>query len=151
MRTDNTTKLAVLCEPLELVPGSHRGPLYNPTAFHPNDVKAAMFDDGVWPALPDIASERAKWPIGSWEMKPGDILIFHLAMLHGGAGTRGGRRRSLSLRFFGDHAFCAARPEMGVADDDKLQREDSGGDPMLEMAHAEPGTLFRHAGFPQLR
>ena len=137
---------------LELIPGSHHGPLYNPTAFNPNDVSASMFADGVWPRLPDIESERDKWPIVSWEMKPGDVLIFHLAMLHGGAGTRNeGRRRSLSLRFFGDHAYCAGRPETGVSETDKLKRADSGGDPMLEMAHTAPGTLFRHPGFPQLR
>jgi ectoine hydroxylase-related dioxygenase (phytanoyl-CoA dioxygenase family) len=136
---------------LELIPGSHRGPLYNPTAFNANDVSASMFDDGLWPRLPDIENERSKWPIVSWAMQPGDVLIFHQAMLHGGAGTRGGRRRSLSLRFFGDHAYCAERPENGVAESDKLKRRDSGGDPMLEMAHAAPGTLFRHPGFQQLR
>ena len=32
---------------LELVQGSHRGPLFNPTAFNPDDVSAALFDEGV--------------------------------------------------------------------------------------------------------
>src|SRR5688572_1969097 len=39
---------------LEFVRGSHRGPLFNPTAFDPKDPRAAMFEDGVWPPLPDI-------------------------------------------------------------------------------------------------
>jgi hypothetical protein len=37
---------------LEFVRGSHRGPLYNPTAFDPDDPRAAMFGPGIWPSLP---------------------------------------------------------------------------------------------------
>jgi hypothetical protein len=33
---------------------------------------------------------------------PGDVLIFHLGVLHGGAGTAHGlRRRTISMRFLG--------------------------------------------------
>jgi ectoine hydroxylase-related dioxygenase (phytanoyl-CoA dioxygenase family) len=96
---------------LEFVPGSHRGPLFNPTAFDPNDEEASMFPEGIWPPLPNIERARDQWDIVSWPTQPGDILVFHPAMLHGGAPTHeGGRRRSISLRFFGDHAFCAERP-----------------------------------------
>jgi ectoine hydroxylase-related dioxygenase (phytanoyl-CoA dioxygenase family) len=133
---------------LEFVLGSHRGPLYNPTAFDPKNPKAAMFADGVWPALPDIANSRADWPIISWEIEPGDLIIFHPAILHGGAPTNnGGRRRTISLRFFGEHAFCAERPEAGLAEVDMLEQSDDGTDPIAQMARAKPGTLFRHQGF----
>jgi len=136
---------------LEFVRGSHRGPLYNPTAFDPDDDTASMFEEGVWPALPDIEASRGQWPIVSWAVRPGDLIVFHPAILHGGAPTRQGeRRRTISLRFFGDHAFCAERPEQGLADVDRLKRGDGGRDPIEQMAMLPPGTLFRHDGFPKI-
>ena len=60
-------------------------------------------------------------------------------------------RRTLSLRFFGDHAFCAARPHGGLADVDGLKHDDGGRHPLKKMATAAPGTLFRHPDFPKLR
>ncbi|HEX5262677.1 MAG TPA: hypothetical protein VFW13_04070, partial [Phenylobacterium sp.] len=39
-----------------------------------------------------------------------DLIVFHPAMLHGGAATHPGqRRRTLTLRFFGDRSFYDAR------------------------------------------
>ncbi len=137
---------------LEFVRGSHRGPLYNPTAFKADDPSAAMYADGIWPRLPDIEAERSKWPVVSWPVQPGDALIFHPAILHGGAPTHGNRRRrSLSLRFFGDRAYCAQRPEDGVAEVDRIRRKSGAFDPIREMAFNPPGTLFRHPAFPQVR
>jgi hypothetical protein len=137
---------------LEFVRGSHRGPLFNPTAFDPNDASASMFAEGVWPALPDIESTRDQWPIVSWAVEPGDVIVFHPGILHGGAPTREGRRRrTLSLRFFGDHAFCADRPDAGLADIDRLKHDDGGGDPIKQLARAAPGTPFRHPAFAQLK
>ncbi len=137
---------------LEFVAGSHRGPLYNPTAFDPADPAAAMFAPGAWPALPDIEAQRARWPIVSWDVAPGDLVVFHPAVLHGGAPTRAGeRRRTISLRFFGDDARTAARPEAGLHDIDRLTTDDGRDDPMTAMARQPPGTPFRHPGFVQLR
>lgn len=138
---------------LQFVLGSHRGPLFNPTAFDPNDSTAAMFTDGLWPPLPRIEDDtKSNWPIAAWAIAPGDIVIFHMATLHGGAPTRsGGRRRTISLRFFGDHAFCAARPEEGLDEVDRLKRERAHQDPIRELASAEPGTPFRHPAFHKLR
>ncbi|HQR48896.1 MAG TPA: phytanoyl-CoA dioxygenase family protein [Steroidobacteraceae bacterium] len=137
---------------LEFVRASHRGPLFNPTAFDPDDPAAAMYADGVWPPLPDVESDRAAWPIVAWAVEPGDVILFHMAMLHGGAPTRAGeRRRTISLRFFGDHAYCAGRPESGLSAEDRLRRDDGGRDPIEQMAYAPPGSLFRHPGFARLR
>jgi len=137
---------------LEFVPGSHRGPLYNPTAFDAANPEAAMFAPGVWPPLPDIDKERARWPIMSWTVAPGDVVVFHPAILHGGAPTHAGeRRRTISLRFFGDDACCAPRPEVGLHDVDKLTTDDGRNDPMTAMARQPVGTPFRHPGFVQLR
>ena len=136
---------------LELVQGSHRGPLFNPAAFNPDDASAALFDEGVLPPLPDIEAARHEWPIVSWAMEPGDVIIFHPAMLHGGAPTYAGqRRRTLSLRFFGAHTFCSDLPHNGLADVEGLQH---GGDrhPLKQMAFVAPGTPFRHPDFPKLR
>jgi ectoine hydroxylase-related dioxygenase (phytanoyl-CoA dioxygenase family) len=137
---------------LEFVRASHRGPLFNPTSFNPEDPAAAMYADGAWPPLPDVDAERSAWPIVAWDIEPGDVILFHMAMLHGGAPTRAGeRRQTISLRVFGDHAYCADRPEAGLAAVDRLRREDGGRDPIEQMAHAPPGSLFRHPGFAKLR
>ncbi len=135
---------------LEFVRKSHVGQLFNPTAFDAEDASAAMFEPGLWPPLPDVESNRDAFDIVSWAIAPGDIVVFHPCILHGGAATRsGGRRRTMSLRFFGDHAYCAARPETGVAEIDRLKRAESS-DPIEQLAFAEPGTLFRHPAFHRL-
>lgn len=136
---------------LQFVRGSHRGPLYNPTAFDASDPSAAMYEDGVWPPLPDIESDRSAWDIVAWGVAPGDVVIFHPAILHGGAGTRAGeRRRSISLRFIGDDAFVADRPEAGLADVDRLKANRDDLDPMQQLALEPPGSLFRHSAFPKV-
>jgi hypothetical protein len=137
---------------LEFVLGSHRGPLFNPSAFNPDDVSAALFKKDVLPPLPDIEATRDRWPIVSWATQPGDVVVFHPAMLHGGAPTRAGQpRRTLSLRFFGEHTFCAERPHGGLADVEGLKHDDGGRHPLKKMATAAPGTPFRHPDFPRLR
>ena len=137
---------------LEFIRGSHRGPLYNPSAFNADDPAANLFDPAQWPPLPAIESARADFPIQSWAMQPGDVVAFHPATLHGGAPTRAGvRRRTLSLRFFGDDAWVAARPHDGMANIDGLKHDDGGRHPLKKMALANHGEPFRHADFPQLR
>ena len=137
---------------LEFVRGSQRGPLYNPTAFNPDDVGAALFDRAQWPPLPDIEAARADFAIVSWAMVPGDVVLFHPATLHGGAPTRSGQaRRTLSLRFFGDDAWVAKRPHDGMANIDGLKHDDGGRHPLKKMALAVDGSPFRHADFPRLR
>ncbi len=137
---------------LEFVRGSHRGPLFNPSAFNPDDVSAALFEKDVLPPLPDIEAERGEWPIVSWATNPGDVVVFHPSMLHGGAPTRAGfPRRTLALRFFGERAFCASLPHGGLADVDGLKHRDGGRHPLKKMVTMAPGTLFRHPDFPQLR
>ncbi len=100
---------------LEFVQGSHRGPLYNGSAFDPSDDTAPIFSDAQMPRLPNIEAERDHWPILHWDVMPGDALVFHPATLHGGAPTLDQmRRRTLSLRFFGDDARYQPLPANGV-------------------------------------
>lgn len=91
---------------LEFVRGSHRGPLYNGASYiDPDDDTHPLYPDSAMPRLPPIERERARWDILSWDLARGDLLVFHLATLHGGGGTLPGvSRRSLTLRFFSDDA-----------------------------------------------
>ena len=96
---------------LEFVRASHRGPLYNGSAFDSGDDTAPLYKESLLPRLPDIQARRAEFDIVSWDFEPGDVLVFHLGMLHGGAGTAPGlRRRTVSLRFIGPDVVFDGRP-----------------------------------------
>ncbi len=122
---------------LEFVRGSHRGTLFNTSAFVAGD-ETAPIHAGL-PRLPDVEADRAAFDIVSWAVEPGDALVFHPAMLHGGAPTHPGtRRRTLTLRFFGRDAVYAVRPGLGVA-------------PRVPGLHElNPGDPFRNPAFPDL-
>ena len=96
---------------LEFVRGSHRGTLYNGSAFASYDDTAPLYKQSLLPRLPDIQAARGEFDIVSWATEPGDVLVFHLGILHGGAGTEPGlRRRTLSLRFLGPDVVFDGRP-----------------------------------------
>jgi ectoine hydroxylase-related dioxygenase (phytanoyl-CoA dioxygenase family) len=130
---------------LEFVRGSHHGILYDGSRFEPGDDTAPLY--GTLPRLPDIEAARDRFDIVSWDVNPGDVLIFHPAMLHGGAPTHGGRRRrTLSLRFFGDDAVFAPRPgNLGRTGDNA---ETQFGEIALRLGAGEP---FRHPSFLKVR
>jgi len=87
---------------LEFVRGSHLGTLYNGSAFAATDDTQPLYPDSPLPRVPDIEAHREDFDIVSWDVAPGDVLVFHLGILHGGAGTEPGmRRRTASLRFMG--------------------------------------------------
>jgi ectoine hydroxylase-related dioxygenase (phytanoyl-CoA dioxygenase family) len=95
---------------LEFIRASHKGQLYNGSRFELGDDTAPTNPNSALPRLPDIEADRAKWDIVGFEARPGDVVLFHPAMLHGGAATHpGGRRRTLTLRFFGADAVYDAR------------------------------------------
>ena len=95
---------------LEFVRGSHHGALYNGSRFELGDDTAPLHPASALPRLPDIEADRSAWDIVSWAAEPGDLIIFHPGVLHGGAPTHPGqRRRTLTLRFFGDEAFYDPR------------------------------------------
>ena len=96
---------------LEFVRGSHRGVLYNGSSFDVDDDTAPLHATDAVPRLPDIEADRAAFDIVSWPSEPGDVILFHPATLHGGAATHpGGRRRTLTLRFFGQQSRYDPRP-----------------------------------------
>jgi ectoine hydroxylase-related dioxygenase (phytanoyl-CoA dioxygenase family) len=93
------------CNVLEVIRGSHKGPLYNPPNYDPTDDTAPTYDDPGYPRMPDIEREREKWDVFATAMDRGDVLAFHHAAIHGGAPVfEGQRRRSFTFRFFGDDA-----------------------------------------------
>jgi hypothetical protein len=88
-------------------------------------------------------------------MAPGDILVFHPAMLHGGAPTLPSqRRRTLSLRFFGQDAVYTPRMDGGLTTAE-LPREDAGdsSEPVFRKLPRSlaPGDPFRHPDFLKVR
>ncbi len=135
---------------LEFVRGSHRGVMYDGSRFDPNDDTAPLYGDGSLPRLPNIEAERSRWDIVSWAVEPGDVLVFHPGVLHGGAAThRGTRRRTLSLRFFGEDAVYALRPGMSGR---RRPVDDPEASVFARAAAAlSPGDPLRHPGFPKLR
>lgn len=88
---------------LKYVRGSH---LWN-TRFNPTH-----FEDGTpyvgtgLPTIPDIDASPDCFDIVSWDMEPGDCLVFQAMMVHGAPGnvSKINRRRALSTRWLGDDA-----------------------------------------------
>jgi ectoine hydroxylase-related dioxygenase (phytanoyl-CoA dioxygenase family) len=120
---------------LEFVRGSHLGPLYAGTNFDANDETTPFYAD--MPRIPDIEADRGSFDIVSFDIQPGDVVMFHPATLHGG-GASEGRRRTLSVRFFGDDVVYEQRP--GKSEPPY---------PGLE-ATCTPGEPLRGTWFPQL-
>lgn len=132
-------------EALEFVIGSHRGPIYDGSQFHPDDDTVPLYNDPDYPRLPDIEADRETYPIVGWATQPGDVIAFHPSILHGGgATTEHTRRETLSLRYFGDDAVIAARPGAKVANPKQNVH------PLNQIRANRPGTPFRHPDFPEI-
>ena len=100
---------------LEFVRGSHKGVLYNGSAFAAHDDTAPLYKRSRLPRLPDIQADRDSFDILSWDITPGDVIVFHLGVLHGGAGAEPGmRRRTISMRFLGPDVVFDGRPRDDV-------------------------------------
>ncbi|MDP7241714.1 MAG: phytanoyl-CoA dioxygenase family protein [Rhodospirillales bacterium] len=97
---------------LEFVPGSHLWhdrPMSRPTIFGDRDGKPQdVTDEGAGPVddtpeQPDIQNNRDQFDIVSWDLDPGDALVFTGLTLHYASGNpTEGRRRGLATRWLGD-------------------------------------------------
>lgn len=128
-------------ECLEFIAGSHRGPMYD--GFDPSspDPTAPYYGQGL-PRLPHIEADRSQWDIRSWDIEPGDVVIFHPSVLHGGGQTSEGRDRwTLSVRCYGDDVCFDTRPPT---------KSTAPATPGLPLQLA-PGDPLRHRLYPQLR
>jgi ectoine hydroxylase-related dioxygenase (phytanoyl-CoA dioxygenase family) len=95
----------------EFVAGSHRwGTLFAPRKF----LDHRSYDGalGSFTVVPDIDARRSEYEILSWDMEPGDCIVFHMKTLHGAPGTAQHpfRRRAIATRWLGDDAVFALRP-----------------------------------------
>ncbi len=123
---------------LEFVKGSHKGTLYDGSRFDLDDETLPIYPGDELPRLPDIEARRGEFPIVSFAVEPGDVVMFHPKTLHGGAPTHAGsRRRTLTLRFFGRNAVYEARPIPA-------------GPRMPGLHNLTPGEPFRNDGFLKL-
>ena len=96
---------------IEYVAGSHRwGRWFMPRRFI--DHQDYDYEPGSYETVPDIDAERERYTILSWDLEPGDCIVFHALTLHGAPGntSRERRRRALSTRWMGDDAVFAKRP-----------------------------------------
>lgn len=122
---------------LEFASGSHRGPLYGGTLLDgsPDDDSAPVYD--ALPRVPDIDNHRDDFNLVSFPNTPGDAVMFHPGTIHGG-GAGPGKRRTLSLRFYGDDIGYA--PRLG---------RPSPPFPGIELTH-KPGQPLRSFWFPKV-
>ncbi len=86
---------------LEFVAGSHLWKReFKAIAVSGADVSSRPLED-----VPDIEADRAAYNILSWELEPGDALLFHALTLHGARGnSTARRRRAITTRWTGDDA-----------------------------------------------
>ncbi|MCR9279343.1 MAG: phytanoyl-CoA dioxygenase family protein [Pseudomonadaceae bacterium] len=130
-------------ECLEFVRGSHRQTVYD--GFLPSDVNNSMrkpYYGGELPQLPDIDANRDEWDIVSWPIEPGDVILLHPGLLHGGGHTGADtRRRTLTVRCYGDDVVYAQRP---------TNMPSAPRRPGLGLK-LRPGDPLRHSSMPRLR
>ncbi|MSO54134.1 MAG: phytanoyl-CoA dioxygenase family protein [Rhodospirillales bacterium] len=107
---------------LEFVRGSHlwydrpmaRTQIFGNRAGQPQaaaDPAAKRVDDT--PPQPDIEADRGRYDIVSWDMEPGDVIVFSaLAVHHAPGNATAGRRRALSTRWLGDDMRFVRKTKM---------------------------------------
>lgn len=136
---------------LEVVRGSHKEVLYNPSFFDPSDDTLPLYAESDMPRLPDIELERENWDIVTCPVKRGDVLIFHPSCLHGGAPQAAGTsRRSLSLRMLGDDVLRVERPGADLDSPTANNVGDEEEELTARIARLAVGTPIYQAGLNQL-
>jgi ectoine hydroxylase-related dioxygenase (phytanoyl-CoA dioxygenase family) len=106
---------------MKYVKGSHRsGKWYAPRHFGGDD---KAYDGAQGDVMPDIEKLARPDELASWEMNPGDCIVFHGLTIHGSGGNTSlsRRRRAVSLRWAGDDVRYDARPGAYPFPNDGLQ------------------------------
>ena len=120
---------------VEFVAGSHRwGRMFTPRRFA--DHRDYGYPAGTFEPLPDIEARREDYDILSWEVEPGDCIVFHMLTLHRAPATArlATRRRAFSTRWLGDDAVYAVRPGPTF--------------PAIPGLDLKPGQPLEHPAFP---
>lgn len=86
----------------EFIAGSHSwGRMYYPRRFI--DSSNYAYEEPGFETVPDIEAERKKYDIRSYQMQPGDAILFNFLTLHGAPPNFSQhRRRAFSTRWVGD-------------------------------------------------
>lgn len=94
----------------EFVAGSHRwGEWYTPRRFVDSANHPA--EDPSFRPVPDVEGNRERYSLLSWDLEPGDCIVFHGLTLHGAPGNPlPTRRRAIASRWTGDDAVYVLRP-----------------------------------------
>jgi len=96
---------------LAFVPGSHKNNAvfdqYNFGELNPDnktDVDQVNFTGIAQESIPDIDADRDKYGVVSWDMQPGDCVVFNSRIMHGGSGKLEGDRdlRVFTTKWLGD-------------------------------------------------
>ena len=91
--------------------------------------KSYDLQDKEFEKIPDIDNNRNNYDIVSWDLSPGDVIVFSFLTVHGAPGNQSDtRRRAFSARFTGDDATFAKRkgeisppfPELRLKHGEKL-------------------------------
>jgi len=111
----------------EFIKGSHKWTQkFLPTKFIGKSYKHV---DKEFEKIPDIEKNRDIYKILSYKLKPGDVIAFNFAIVHGAPGNKSNiRRRAFSARFIGDDARYIKRkgemsppfPEVKLKNGDKM-------------------------------
>ncbi len=103
---------------LAFVPGSHLGSVvydhYDFGTLNPDgdaDVDRSDFSATAQADIPDIDADRDAFGVLSWDMEPGDCVVFNSRILHGGSGLldTGRNLEVFTSKWLGDDARIAMR------------------------------------------
>jgi len=95
---------------VEYVKASHRwGQRFRAVSFSPQE----SYKEDL-PPIPDIAAERDRYDLVSFEMAPGDCTLHHGLTVHGAPGNSSSnvRRRAYLTRWAGDDVTYNPRPNL---------------------------------------
>jgi ectoine hydroxylase-related dioxygenase (phytanoyl-CoA dioxygenase family) len=124
---------------LRFLAGSHRwGRWFRPRLTSGRELYTFGNDDKPWETQPDFDAELDRHRVLSWDLQPGDCLVFHALTVHGAPGNphAARRRRVLTTVWFGDDATYGVRP--------------SPPRPNFEGHGVKPGEPLRSPYFPQI-
>lgn len=119
---------------MKFIRGSHRWNRWFAPIWFDDSYGAFDYDyskaDRRFEKTPDFDAEADRHEILTWEMEPGDCLVFHGLTVHGAPGNlrRDRRRRALSTTWLGDDAVYAERPGEVIIRSDRYGLKP--GDPM---------------------
>ena len=103
---------------LAFVPGSHLGSVafdhYDFGTLNPDgeaDVDRSDFTATAQADVPDIDADREAFGVVSWDMEPGDCVVFNSRILHGGSGLLDAYRNLevFTSKWLGDDVRIAVR------------------------------------------